>query len=61
MREILRREAFQDGSTAEHVTCQKCGKIITLWFNGGELDRQECCGMTYRLESPIVYLVVEKP
>ena len=30
--------------------CLKCGKVLELWFNGGELDYKECCGLTYMLQ-----------
>lgn len=27
----------------------ECGETVTLWFNGGELDEQQCsCGRLYR-------------
>lgn len=34
-----------------HLTkCLTCGKAITLWYNGGELDQTECCGKVYELQ-----------
>ena len=35
--------------TPVRVTCEKCGRVMTLWFNGGELDRRVCCGLRYEL------------
>lgn len=33
------------------VTCD-CGRGITLWYNGGELDADSCpCGIRWTLES----------
>ena len=29
------------------IPCVVCGKTIQLFWNGGELDRQECCGHRY--------------
>lgn len=31
--------------------CSVCGRAIGLHFNGGELDAEQCCGHSYRLES----------
>lgn len=38
--------------------CRRCGKAVTLWFNGGELDSADCCGLTYRLTSERIDLVI---
>ena len=40
------------------TTCLRCGKAIKLWFNGGELDQRECCGLFYRLQSDRIDFVV---
>lgn len=32
------------------VDCLTCGKKLHLYFNGGELDQRECCGLIYRTE-----------
>ena len=53
-REIQRIEDFEDGDFA----CLKCGKKLHLYFNGGELDRRECCGMFYQTEYLRVDLVI---
>ncbi len=42
------------------INCQKCGKEITLWFNGGELDDGRCCGYRYALEHRKVVFVTEE-
>ncbi len=43
---------------AHTLNCRNCGKNITLWFNGGELDREECCGFIYSLEHGEIHLVI---
>lgn len=40
------------------TNCRNCGKEIVLFMNGGELDREECCGYTYGLESRGVDFIV---
>jgi hypothetical protein len=59
MAELERREAFTDGSYVERLPCRGCGKIIELWFNGGELDYKKCCGYWYALEHGPIYLIVQ--
>lgn len=44
-----------------HVTCPKCGKHHTLYFNGGELDKVECCGIVWCTEIKAVDLVMIEP
>lgn len=40
------------------VMCPTCGRFLKLWFNGGELDRNECHDTTWTLEHhPTVVLV----
>lgn len=40
--------------------CLRCGRAIELYFNGGELDSGDCCGLEYNLESDVVDVVVRK-
>lgn len=49
-RELHREEWKRNGDVAFGVSCRVCGREMALWFNGGELDRRECCGLEYRLE-----------
>lgn len=49
--------AHEDISTA----CLGCGRLIHLYFNGGELDGRACCGYEYRLEHVRIDLVVVAP
>lgn len=49
------------GNGDYEVVCIECGKVITLFYNGGELDQSECCGNIYRLESTQTDLVVVRP
>lgn len=58
--EIRRAEAVGLGRTAATVDthCVVCGRRVRLWFNGGELDFTECCGLRYELEPVRVDLVV---
>lgn len=52
--EIARTENFESGPTA----CIRCGKMLHLHFNGGELDSTSCCGLLYRTEVQRTDLVV---
>ena len=54
LREFARVEGFESGDTQ----CLRCGKTLHLYFNGGELDSVECCGMTYKTEVIRIDLVV---
>lgn len=54
MKEIKRVEGFESGDTE----CIRCGRRLHLHFNGGELDREECCGLVYATESVRIDLVV---
>jgi hypothetical protein len=53
-REVARVENFDSGAT----NCIRCGKALYLFFNGGELDSVECCGLTYCTEVQQTDLVV---
>lgn len=57
MREIHRVKDFD----AESFPCLECGKPVRLYFNGGELDRETCCGLTYQTEHGPIDLVVYDP
>lgn len=57
MAEISRRR-LADDDWAPTVPCTRCGKPVRLFFNGGELDQQECCGVVYRTEIMAVDLVI---
>ena len=56
MEEVKRIEDWSDGE----VTCLGCGKQVRLWFNGGELDRQDCCGYRYETRHEKINLVISK-
>ena len=56
MVEVTRLADFDSGD----VTCRGCGREIHLFFNGGELDRKECCGYVYRTEHFRIDLVIER-
>jgi hypothetical protein len=56
-REVQRVEGF----TAGDIACLRCGKSVHLFFNGGELDSAECCGLVYRTEHVRIDLVIEEP
>lgn len=57
MEEIKRIEDFASGE----INCLKCGKPIHLYFNGGELDGEECCGLLYETEHVRIDLVIRGP
>lgn len=56
-KEIKRVENFDEGD----VSCVKCGKVLHLYYNGGEMDEVRCCGLIYRTEIQKVDLVVYEP
>lgn len=53
-KEVGRIKDFQSGD----VSCTRCGKTLTLYYNGGELDEKHCCGLTYRTETQGIDLVI---
>jgi hypothetical protein len=60
-KELKRVEGVQ-AYPAFHTRCEGCGREITLFYNGGELDHAECCGRGYWLESPRTdFVVYEDP
>lgn len=54
-------QRLPDWGESGDVDCLMCGKTIHLYFNGGELDQQECCGLTYRTECQQIDLVITRP
>lgn len=54
MSEIKRIADFESGD----IDCILCGKTLRLYFNGGELDRKECCGLVYQTEYARIDLVI---
>jgi hypothetical protein len=56
---VLVEDAFEDGP-AEEIKCIKCGARIVLWYNGGELDWKDCCGVRYRGESKGYQIIAEE-
>lgn len=43
-------------------TCLRCGKPVTLWWNGGELDNKQCsCGVGYSGQHVTTVIVAELP
>lgn len=59
MLDVLRRPF--DAEHQQATPCLQCGKPVVLKFNGGELDRNVCCGLTYSTEAVGYRLVVQKP
>lgn len=63
MNEVYRMDVtdnlLNEGPTVK-VDCDKCGKVLVLFFNGGELDMKDCCGITYELEHSKIDLVVKE-
>ena len=51
----------QDFGESGTVACNGCGKELKMWFNGGEMDRQSCCGYTYETIAARYDLVVSVP
>lgn len=54
MKEIKRVANWWSGD----YPCERCGKVLTLYYNGGELDFKECCGLTYQTVEVQVDLVI---
>lgn len=54
--EVGRVKDFSEGN----VRCIKCGREFLLFWNGGELDEERCCGATYRTEHQATDLVIYK-
>lgn len=54
-REVSRTEVACE---SHDTKCLKCGRAITLHFNGGELDARTCCNVQYELEHGPIYFVV---
>ena len=47
VRKEIKRISNWDNGSGGNVNCLKCGKLLTLYFNGGELDQLRCCGLVY--------------
>lgn len=56
MTEIERVEGFESGT----IRCRRCSQPVTLYFNGGELDRRECCGLRYEQVITSIDLVISE-
>ena len=54
MRELIRKTHWEEGDPE----CLRCCEPVPLYFNGGELDRKECCGLIYQTEHVQIDLVV---
>jgi len=54
----IERIADVDVDPVYQTSCKRCGREIELWFNGGELDERECCGLIYGLVAPRIDFVV---
>lgn len=52
------RKVVPDFSEGD-VLCPVCGRCFHLYFNGGELDEDECCGLSFRTEATGYQLVIE--
>jgi len=57
MKEIEIIPDFSSGS----IKCRGCDKVVTLYFNGGELDRTECCGYEYETRATGHELIITPP
>lgn len=44
--------------TTYRMACPMCGTAVVLFWNGGELDMSNCCGLTYTLECERVDVVI---
>ena len=56
--ELLRRPFPAEDE--ELTPCLRCGKSVRLKFNGGELDRAECCDLIYETRASGYVLIVRK-
>lgn len=54
--EVEIRPGFDSGD----VQCLGCGRTFHLWYNGGELDSEDCCGYTYATQAVDYQLVITK-
>lgn len=60
MREVQRLENKFVESYSEEFQCVACQRKIDLYYNGGELDQEECCGYLYRGEHRQIDVVIYK-
>lgn len=43
----MRQIPWPGEQSSFHIVCE-CGRMVTLYYNGGELDREACsCGRVY--------------
>lgn len=47
---------FKEGD----IKCGKCGSEIHLWYNGGELDEDFCCGVIYQTKHVRTDLIISR-
>lgn len=60
---VLINDAFCEDEVCEVIKCLVCGREIKLWFNGGELGEEVCCGYRYygkHIKIQILAQVVEE-
>jgi len=58
--EVKRISNAYEGTDLATVHCPGCGKIVELFFNGGELDTDECCDYVFFGEHIRIDVVVSK-
>jgi hypothetical protein len=56
----IARKQITEADFPVRILC-KCFREITLYFNGGELDRAECCGFKYEVRATGYELVITPP
>lgn len=60
MEEVERIKDVELTHNGYDVACRVCGRKIELWYNGGELDWQLCCGFVYSIEIGRIDYVVKR-
>ena len=56
--ELERRDVTAELGSGLTTRCRECGRELTLFYNGGELDAKICCGFRYELDAPRIDFVV---
>lgn len=56
-KEIIKR--IENWSSGD-INCLRCGEELHLFFNGGELDSVECCGLTYETQCQRIDLIISE-
>ena len=51
MKELKREPVSFESSNVYRMACPRCGSVVELKYNGGELDYDYCCGLTFYLEA----------